>query len=270
MARKYESLFQRIMSKVVTLDWQNENGCWIFTGKLDKDGYGRVNVRIAGRHLTIRVHKIIWESFNGPMPSGMTLDHMEHCIGKACCNPDHLEAVTRSVNTSRSQKRNPRGGFHERRTSIVAGSQHPHHCRMRADCRVEYRQVPGVLALCDTGSQVGALACTHVEDTEKEKAMRMEVRCCCQPKKLLGTVEVPNGTKANDLLVFPLMTMMDVHWGAPYESPEVGVSLDTLRLQCKTFVPQGRSGYPAVKAEGVSLDTLRRIPSFEEAEWTPL
>lgn len=101
MAREYDSLFQRIKSKVVTLDWQNENGCWIFTGKLDKYGYGRVNVRIAGRHLTLRVHRVIWESINGPEP------------------------VTRQVNTSRSHQRNPREqkrnkkGQYERRTNTV-------------------------------------------------------------------------------------------------------------------------------------------------------
>jgi hypothetical protein len=100
----FDSLYERIMSKVQMLDWQNENGCWIFGGKLDKDGYGRLNARVDGKHTTIRAHKVVWETFFGPLPPELTLDHLD-CIGKACCNPDHLEAVTRAENSRRAQER---------------------------------------------------------------------------------------------------------------------------------------------------------------------
>lgn len=110
--RKYDSLFERVMSKVTTLEWQNENGCWVFGGGLDKDGYGRINVRIDGKHTSVRTHKVVWESLYGPLAGELTLDHLKHCIAKACCNPDHLEPVTRQENSRRSQERNPRGGWH--------------------------------------------------------------------------------------------------------------------------------------------------------------
>jgi len=102
--KQFDSLYERVMSKVYILDWQNENGCWIFGGRLDKDGYGRINLRVDGEHITKRVHQVVWESFNGSI-GGMTLDHSEHCIAKACCNPDHLELVTRSVNSKRAWER---------------------------------------------------------------------------------------------------------------------------------------------------------------------
>lgn len=107
--RQFDSLFLRIMARVIVLEWQNENGCWLFTGKLDKWGYGRVNVRIAGVHTTLVVHRAVWEIIKGPIPKDMTLDHGEHCIANACCNPDHLEVVTNSENAARAWRRNPRG-----------------------------------------------------------------------------------------------------------------------------------------------------------------
>jgi hypothetical protein len=104
--KKFDSLYDRIMSKVYTLDWQNENGCWLYGGRLDKDGYGRMNVRIDGRHITKRTHQVVWEEIEKkPLPAGLTLDHLEHCIAKACCNYDHLELVTRSVNSKRRWER---------------------------------------------------------------------------------------------------------------------------------------------------------------------
>lgn len=103
--RRYLSLVDRILSKVYVLDWQNENGCHIYGGRLDKDGYGRMNMRVDGKHTTKRTHQVLWEEANGPLPDGMTLDHLTHCIAKACCNLDHLECVTRSVNSKRRWER---------------------------------------------------------------------------------------------------------------------------------------------------------------------
>jgi hypothetical protein len=110
------------MSKVELLDWQNENGCWIYTGRLDKDGYGRMNMRIGGKHVTKRTHQVVWEEIEKrPLPEGFTLDHSEHCIGKACCNYDHIELVTRAENSRRSQARNYRPPpVREKRNAVQA------------------------------------------------------------------------------------------------------------------------------------------------------
>lgn len=106
MAR-YDSLYERVVSKVEMLEWQNENGCWVFTGSLDKDGYGYVSRRVPGVRTPRqrRCHIITWEAINGrQLPDGMTLDHLD-CIAKACCNPDHLELVTREENSRRRHAR---------------------------------------------------------------------------------------------------------------------------------------------------------------------
>lgn len=69
-----------------------ETGCWQFTGYVNPQGYGQV-----GRN--IRTHRLMYEAVRGPIPDGLQLDHL--CRNRACCNPDHLEAVTSRVNLVR-------------------------------------------------------------------------------------------------------------------------------------------------------------------------
>lgn len=111
MAKLFDTLHERVLAKVVKPDDQNENGCWIYAGRVDKDGYGRLNLRVPNgdgpkRHVTKRVHLVIWESVNGPLEPGATLDHLD-CVSKACCNPDHLEPTTRAENSKRRVERRP-------------------------------------------------------------------------------------------------------------------------------------------------------------------
>lgn len=115
MAKLFDSLYERVMSKVEMLDWQNENGCWVFMGCLDKDGYGYISRRVPGVRTPRqrRVHIVTWEAINGSLPEGMTLDHTD-CIAKACCNPDHVELVTRVVNSQRSQAKRKRNAMQAR------------------------------------------------------------------------------------------------------------------------------------------------------------
>ena len=72
-----------------------ESGCWIFHGHLNSDGYSVV--RFNGRNR--RVHRVIYEYFNGAIPPGLTLDHL--CRVRCCVNPYHVEPVTSAVNALR-------------------------------------------------------------------------------------------------------------------------------------------------------------------------
>jgi hypothetical protein len=47
----------------------------------------------------VYVHRLAYEVFVGPIPDGLQIDHL--CRQRACCNPDHLEAVTCRVNLLR-------------------------------------------------------------------------------------------------------------------------------------------------------------------------
>jgi len=72
------------------------DGCWIWKGRVDKDGYGRVGG-------TVAAHRMVWEIERGPIPEGMTLDHL--CSTRPCVNPTHLEPVTYHVNRRRVDER---------------------------------------------------------------------------------------------------------------------------------------------------------------------
>ena len=74
-------------------------GCWLWTGHLNRDGYGRFSV--GGRKQ--QCHRVAYELFVGPIPDGMQIDHVRArgCISKACVNPAHLEAVTQVENPAR-------------------------------------------------------------------------------------------------------------------------------------------------------------------------
>ncbi len=69
-----------------------EGPCHVFCGAKQGDGYG--NVSVNGRRFL--VHKYVWELTNGPVSSGLELDHL--CKNRACCNANHLRAVTHKVN----------------------------------------------------------------------------------------------------------------------------------------------------------------------------
>ena len=74
-----------------------ENGCWISMGSRTSAGYGHFKEPNYGK--TVLTHIAMYEYKRGPVPSGMELDHL--CRNRACCNPDHLEVVTRKVNARR-------------------------------------------------------------------------------------------------------------------------------------------------------------------------
>lgn len=74
------------------------NGCWEWIGGGDQKGYGIIRAGDA-RNGSRRAHRVSYELHRGPIPGGLTIDHL--CRNRRCINPDHLEAVTSRVNTMR-------------------------------------------------------------------------------------------------------------------------------------------------------------------------
>lgn len=85
---------ERFWAKVDT-----SSGCWLWTGKTDRGGYGRF--KVLGR--LVNAHRWAWESERGPIPEGMEIDHV--CRTHGCVNPDHMEVVTPSINKARRWSR---------------------------------------------------------------------------------------------------------------------------------------------------------------------
>jgi len=70
-----------------------ETPCWIWVGVVDHAGYGRISIE--GERQQAYTHVLFFERANGSVPDGLHVHHL--CEQKACCNPDHLEAVTQLV-----------------------------------------------------------------------------------------------------------------------------------------------------------------------------
>lgn len=75
--------------------------CWEWTAyKLQ--GYGRFGVGSGSDHRIVYAHRWAWESVSGPIPDGLTVDHL--CRNRGCQNPDHMEVVTGAENTRRKPR----------------------------------------------------------------------------------------------------------------------------------------------------------------------
>lgn len=68
--------------------------CWLWTGRMMNNGYGRFG------HRGVAAHRAVYEALVGPIPPGREIDHL--CRQRACVNPDHMEPVTPSENQRRS------------------------------------------------------------------------------------------------------------------------------------------------------------------------
>ena len=93
ITRSYETEEQqreRVLARV-----NRSDACWSWTGHHNADGYTVVG--IAGKLL--KAHRVIYELLVGPIPDGMTIDHL--CRNRGCVNPAHLEPVTRRENIVR-------------------------------------------------------------------------------------------------------------------------------------------------------------------------
>lgn len=75
--------------------WNDDNGCWIWTGHLGKRRYGLFWVN--GK--TVLSHRWLYKQIVGDIGDHLHLDHL--CRNPACQNPDHLEPVTPRENVMR-------------------------------------------------------------------------------------------------------------------------------------------------------------------------
>lgn len=90
--------------------------CWLWTSPPDWTGYCRAF--FGGRRML--VHRWAYEHFVGPIPDGMTIDHVKArgCSRRNCVNPGHLEPVTLRENNLRSDNV---GGVNARKTECIRG-----------------------------------------------------------------------------------------------------------------------------------------------------
>lgn len=88
--------------------------CWVWTGARFTVGYGQHTVNSA----PVYAHRFSYELSMGPIPEGLTIDHLCHnadpdcpggkCAHKLCVNPTHLEPVSIVENFRRGRERTRR------------------------------------------------------------------------------------------------------------------------------------------------------------------
>src|SRR5690349_8969939 len=87
----------RMRDRLLTRCHRNPiTGCWDWLGAPRGNGYG--GFAWDGRK-SIAAHRASWQLLRGPIPSGLTLDHL--CRNRRCVNPAHLEPVTMRENILR-------------------------------------------------------------------------------------------------------------------------------------------------------------------------
>ena len=69
--------------------------CWYWVGPEQNAGYGCA----AFQGVRYLAHRVSWALHNGPIPEGMSMDHL--CRNRKCVNPSHLEAVAQRINVQR-------------------------------------------------------------------------------------------------------------------------------------------------------------------------
>lgn len=83
--------------------WVQSGDCRISTYSTGSHGYAQVGWRDNGKKRTVLAHRAAWEDVYGPVPEGMTLDHM--CKTKRCVNPEHMRVLSNYENARRTSGR---------------------------------------------------------------------------------------------------------------------------------------------------------------------
>jgi hypothetical protein len=111
LATLRERTATRFWSKVVI---GGEDECWQWLAATRR-GYGLFGISWRPTRQAL-AHRFAYEFLVGPIPEGMTLDHL--CRNRGCVNPAHLEPVTGRENTLRG---NGPAGVNARKTYCERG-----------------------------------------------------------------------------------------------------------------------------------------------------
>jgi hypothetical protein len=81
---------ERVMARAAERH-EPQGDCWISTYSKGSHGYAQVGWWEGGKSHVTTAHRAAWEFHNGPIPDGLTVDHM--CHTRQCVRVDHLRLL---------------------------------------------------------------------------------------------------------------------------------------------------------------------------------
>jgi hypothetical protein len=130
---KLRYVTNRLVGHAVDMEWlsrwaipEPNSGCLLWVGEA-RGKYPYVGVHGRTRY----AHRVAYEIAYGAVPTGLEVDHL--CKVTFCINPDHLEAVTRTVNVRRSRAPEANRLRGRQRTHCKNGHEYEdssHRCRI--------------------------------------------------------------------------------------------------------------------------------------------
>lgn len=120
-----------------------DNGCWLWLGATNSNGYGQIREKVDGKWTMLLVHRVSYELLVGPIPEGLNLLHS--CDTPNCCNPEHLRPGTHLENM---QDAKDRGRMRGKVGGVVLTEDDVRHIRCLLAGKEKHKRIAEQMGVC--------------------------------------------------------------------------------------------------------------------------